>query len=273
MSVRNILVAFNGSADAEAALRYGASIARANGGHVTALLAHSGHEPIHSGAPWVPARARDIIAAANAEILTDIRAKFDALSGDLDLGERLHYLDATGRVDAVISETARCFDVLIVGRPYEAGTDEHVVLHPDRIALLSGRPVIVVPAGYDREAHHDRAAVAWDGSRAAARALFDALQLLAADGEVAVLTVDGTPLPRPLSELTALLDRHGITAHVQYVSQQKTAAATLLAHVESTDPSLLVMGAYEHSKFREDFLGGVTADVLRSIRIPVLISH
>jgi nucleotide-binding universal stress UspA family protein len=36
---------------------------------------------------------------------------------------------------------------------------------------------------------------------------------------------------------------------------------------------LLVMGAYEHSKFREDFLGGVTATVLREIEIPVLLSH
>jgi nucleotide-binding universal stress UspA family protein len=34
-----------------------------------------------------------------------------------------------------------------------------------------------------------------------------------------------------------------------------------------------VLGAYEHSKFREDFLGGVTAEVLEKIKIPVLLSH
>lgn len=273
MSIRNILVAFNGSASAETALHYAASIARTDGAHVTALVAHSGHETVNSQAPWVPARAREIIAAANAEIIDEIRAKFDTLAADLGLGARLHYIDSTGRVDAVVSEAARGFDLLIVGRPSAGDADEHVMLHPDRIALMSGRPVMVIPAGYDREARHQRAAVAWDGSRAAARALFDSLQLLASDGEVTVLTIEGTDMPRPVGEVIAHLDRHGVAARHVDLPLSGGVARTILAYSQTSDPSVLVMGAYEHSKFREDFLGGVTARVLKDIRIPVLLSH
>ncbi len=273
MSTRNILVAFNGSDSAETALRYAASIARTSGAHVTALVAHSGHETVSSHAPWVPAKAREIIAAANAKIIDDIRAKFDALSGDLGLGDRVHYVDTAGRVDAVISETARGFDLLIVGRPSDGDADEHVVLHPDRIALMSGRPVMVIPAGHDREARHARAAVAWDGSRAAGRALFDSLQLLEDHGEVTILTIEGTDMPRPVGEVVDHLDRHDIAARHEELKLSHGVARTILAYARDADPSLLVMGAYEHSKFREDFLGGVTERVLKDIRIPVLLSH
>jgi nucleotide-binding universal stress UspA family protein len=33
------------------------------------------------------------------------------------------------------------------------------------------------------------------------------------------------------------------------------------------------MGAYEHSKFSEDLLGGVTQDILERARLPILMSH
>ena len=151
--------------------------------------------------------------------------------------------------------------------------DEHVVLHPDRIALMSGRPVMVIPAGYVREARHERAAVAWDGSRAAGRALFDSLQLLEEDGEVTVLTIEGTDMPRPVGELIDHLGRHDIASRHEALPLSHGIARTILSYAQQADPCLLVMGAYEHSKFREDFFGGVTARVLKDIRIPVLLSH
>ena len=36
---------------------------------------------------------------------------------------------------------------------------------------------------------------------------------------------------------------------------------------------ILVMGAYEHSKFSEDLLGGVTRDILENADLPLLMSH
>ncbi len=50
-------------------------------------------------------------------------------------------------------------------------------------------------------------------------------------------------------------------------------AETLLAWCNRQNPSFLALGACEHSKFREDFFGGVTSEILTNTKIPVLLSH
>lgn len=271
MPVMNLLVAFNGSDASVAALRYAASLAKQRGAHVTAILAHTAHEVIDRRSRWIPEEARALLEAANSEIVAEVTRQFEELRPALDLGDALDFRDETGRVDTLLSEGARYYDMLIVGARAESD-DAHVTHHPDRIALQSGRPVIVVPAGYDAGAQHSHAALAWDGGRAAARALSDSLRLLEAEGRVSVLTV-GKRTSWPIADLMTHLDRHGVEAVHENFPTTHPVAQTLLSYCERHDPSLLVLGAYEHSKFREDFLGGVTAEVLEKIKIPVLLSH
>jgi nucleotide-binding universal stress UspA family protein len=272
MTVKNILVAFNGSDGAVAALKYAASLAGSQG-YVTAILAHATHEVVDRSAAWVPAKAREIIAQASEDILTAVQKRFEAVSADLDLGNRLVFQQVSGRVDAVLSECARSYDMLIAGLDQADDVDEHVSIHPDRIALMSGRPILLVPAGYDAKANHAHAALAWDGSRSAARALSDGLGLLEDQGQVTVLSVGDQNAPRPVEEVMEHLARHGIKGEHKQIKAEPGVARALLAWCRETDPCLLVMGAYEHSKFREDFLGGVTARVLKDTPIPVLLSH
>lgn len=132
--------------------------------------------------------------------------------------------------------------------------------------------MVVVPAGYAAGARHSHAALAWDGGRAAARALSDSLRLLEGKSRVSVITV-GQHGGWPIADLLKHLDRHDIEALHEDFPERHPVAATLLAYCRRQDPTLLVLGAYEHSKFREDFLGGVTAEVLAKTRIPVLLSH
>lgn len=271
MPVKNLLVAFNGSDASVAALRYAASMARNRDAHVTALLAHSTHEVIDSSARWIPSEARALLAQANMDILTGIQDRFEGLREGLNLGDHLSFRTKAGRVDVTLSEAARFYDMIIVGQHMDQ-VDEHVTLHPDRIALLSGRPVVVVPEGYDAEAKHDHAAIAWDGSRAAARALSDGLTLLEGQSTVSVITV-GKQGEWPVDDLLKHIQRHGVHPRHEDFPDTHPVADTILSYCKRNDPSLLVMGAYEHSKFREDFLGGLTAKVMRDISIPVLLSH
>lgn len=271
MPVMNLLVAFNGSDGSVAALRYAASLAKRFDAHVTAMLAHSSHEVIDSRSRWIPKEARALLDAANTSILAEIEDRFETERTALGLAGALQLKEVSGRVDSVLSEAARHYDMLIVGARAESD-DEHVTLHPDRIALLSGRPVIVVPAGYDAGASHNHAALAWDGGRAAARALSDSLRLLQGDGRVSVLTV-GPRTPWPIDDLMLHLSRHGVEAIHENWPTTHPVADTLLGWCERNSPSLLVLGAYEHSKFREDFLGGITARILSRTKIPVLLSH
>lgn len=271
MPIMNLLVAFNGSDASVAALRYAASLARARGAHVTAILAHSTHDVINRSSRWIPKEARALLDEANGGIVTAIENAFESLRAELDLGDALSFREVAGRVDTVLSDAARSFDAIIVGRHMDQD-DGHVSLHPDRIALLSGRPVIVVPEGYTADMRHSHAALAWDGGRAAARALSDALQFLEGQGKVSVLTV-GRRSDWPITDLMTHLSRHDVESVHEDFPETHPVAETVLSYCARHDLSLLVMGAYEHSKFREDFLGGVTAKVLQEIKIPVLLSH
>lgn len=269
MPIMNLLVAFNGSDASEAALRYAASLARERGAHVTAMLAHSTHETFDTRSRWIPHEARKLLAEAKTSILTAIEDRLNTLRPQLELGDALSFEVRPGRVDKTLSEAARTYDMILVGREMD-DDDEHVRLHPDKIALLSGRPVVVVPEGYDAQARHSHAALAWDGSRAAARALSDSLRLLEAQGKVSVLTVGEVP---ELEALMVHLSRHDVDALHHGWPDGHAVASSILSYCDRHDPSLLVMGAYEHSKFREDLLGGLTVSILRDIRIPVLLSH
>ncbi|TNF19298.1 MAG: universal stress protein [Rhodobacteraceae bacterium] len=271
MPMMNLLVAFNGSEASVAALRHAAALARDRKAHVTAVLAHSSHDVIDRSSRWIPEEARALLARANSGIIEEIKARFESLRDELQLGEALSFRERAGRVDVTLSEAARYFDAIIVGRPMD-DDDGHVSVHPDRIALMSGRPVIVVPEGHEAGARHSHAALAWDGGRAAARALSDSLGLLEAQGKVSVLTVGRRP-DWPIADLMTHLARHDVAAVHEEFPETHPVAETILGYCRRNDPSLLVMGAYEHSKFREDLLGGVTARVLRDIRIPVLLSH
>ncbi|TQS70701.1 universal stress protein [Rhodobacteraceae bacterium] len=271
MPMMNLLVAFNGSEGSVSALRYAASLSQRFGAHVTAILAHTGHEVIDKRSRWIPKEARALLDAANTGILREIEARFEVERKSLGLANALQLKEVTGRVDTVLSEAARHYDMLIVGARSETD-DEHVTLNPDRIALLSGRPVIVVPAGYDAGATHSHAALAWDGGRAAARALSDSLRLLEDAGRVSVLSV-GPRTPWPIEDLMLHLSRHGVEATHHEWPKSHPVAETLLTWCDRHAPSLLVIGAYEHSKFREDFLGGMTSDILSRTTIPVLLSH
>lgn len=273
MSVRNILVAFNGGDASVAALNYAAALANKHGGHVTAVLAYAAREDYASESRWISKQTVRILADANEEILRSIEAGFKEIKDGLGLGERVHFRRLTGRVDAVLAKFARSFDLVVVGRHGKRGVDGHVSVHPDRVAMIAGRPVLIIPPGFDAAAPHDHAVIAWDGGRAAARAMSDAMAFLEEDGRVSVVTVGDAVEPDAFADLAAHLSRHGIRSTIETLEHSGSIGETIVSYCTAHDAGLLVMGAYEHSKFRSDLLGGVTLQVTSLSPLPILLSH
>jgi nucleotide-binding universal stress UspA family protein len=50
-------------------------------------------------------------------------------------------------------------------------------------------------------------------------------------------------------------------------------ADLLLSHASDSSADFIVMGGYGHSRLREFVLGGVTRSMLRTMTVPVLMSH
>jgi nucleotide-binding universal stress UspA family protein len=119
-------------------------------------------------------------------------------------------------------------------------------------------------------------AIAWDGSRAAARAVADASALIGRAARISVLSVtDDKPMweagARRLAD--SLRDR-GLDAEAIVCKRGgRPIGETLQDRAVELGAGLLVMGGYGHSRLREFVLGGATQGVLDAPRIPILMSH
>lgn len=151
------------------------------------------------------------------------------------------------------------------------------------LAVEAARPILLVPYRGYPAGQAKRIVVAWDGSREASRAVFDALPLLQSALKVTFVSIqswqerEGTlALVRRQgsNDICDALSRHGVdcTLHLETPCEDGV-GPTLLAMAERHSAELLVMGGYGHSRLRELIFGGVTRHVLQHMPLPVLLSH
>lgn len=180
--------------------------------------------------------------------------------------------DTPALLAATASLHARYFDLSLLGWEKDNTTSRATI---ESVVFGSGRPAIVLPENV-RPGALDHVAIAWDGSRVAARALADAHAFLEKANRVSVLTVvDEKPLARDVGEqLAELLQDRGIEASaVPLRLQGRSIAEALQASAIERGAGLLVMGGYGHSRIRDFVLGGATEGILQQLGLPVLISH
>lgn len=150
------------------------------------------------------------------------------------------------------------------------------------VSLLfgTGRPLLVCPESPARQpaAAFHTVAIAWDGSRSAARAVADAMPFLRRAAAVRVFTAtDDKPAAAEAraADLATHLAAQGVAANVDAI--RKTDAHTIGSFMESYVAAhgidLLVMGAYGHSRLREFILGGATRSILANPPGWTLLSH
>ena len=73
-------------------------------------------------------------------------------------------------------------------------------------------------------------------------------------------------------ELRAHLAIHGVSADLKMFKPiDNIVGAGLLAAAKAFDCDLLVMGAYAHSRLRQQILGGVTRHILEHATLPVMM--
>ena len=175
---------------------------------------------------------------------------------------------------------ARYVDLTILGQLDPDGGDTELIRpRPELVALASGRPILAVPYAGQFETVGRRVLIGWNATREATRAVNDAMPLLAAADVVTVLTIDAREGPDahgelPGADISLHLARHGVKATIERtVSAGVPAGEVLLSRAADLGADLLVIGAYGHSRMRELLLGGATRSILRSMTLPVLMSH
>jgi nucleotide-binding universal stress UspA family protein len=178
---------------------------------------------------------------------------------------------------AMLSILARRFDlsVFMQSEPGRVDNDDMI----ETALFQSGRPLIVVPYIQRDGLNLERVVCCWDGSRAAARAFNDALPLLAKATSVHLLIVLNEKTNTENKEVRGVeiathLARHDVKVQIETVpGPDIDVTDSILSYVADNSGTLVVMGGYGHAKLREVILGGVTREMLKSMTVPVFMSH
>jgi nucleotide-binding universal stress UspA family protein len=142
----------------------------------------------------------------------------------------------------------------------------------------AGRPVLVVPHAGPVVTTFKTVLLAWNGTREAARAAFDALPFITAAEKTEVFVVNPPNAQEEVegagSEIAAALARHGAEVSVAVREAESDSIEEVIqARLIDTGADLLVLGAYSHSWLRRLLFGGVTQSVLRSGTVAAFLSR
>lgn len=281
MPLRDILVHLDATGPGHARLALAADLARRHEAHLTGLFVVDIPLPViaagdGSSGPALAElmdRMREdaLAAAATVEAAFRDRLRRDGLAGEWRVAE--------GAAPALVTLHARYADLAVVGQEDPESDQPSAGAIVESVLFASGRPVLVVPYAGRFETLGRRVLIGWNASGEAARAVNDALPLIAAAETATVLAVDPRPGPdghgeEPGADIARHLARHGVTVRVEHTSSGELAAGDVLLNRAAELPAdLLVIGAYGHSRLRELVLGGVTRTLLHQMTLPVLMAH
>lgn len=181
--------------------------------------------------------------------------------------------DEIGREDEVVAVRGRVFDLIVVGRPLrDQPLPSPVTL--EAAMLDSGRPIIVAPP-HTPTACGASVAIAWEGTREAARAIADAVPLLQKAESVTIMAgralADENPKPEDYLEK---LGWHGVNARIhRFEGGVADLGVAYLREAAKLGADLLVKGAYSQSRIRQLIFGGRTSHILGHAEIPVFFAH
>ncbi len=277
--IHDILFAVAGGKADEGALTHAIALAADTGSHLAVLqvvdlpVPYIG--PMGASPDYLLAELYGELRRAAADEATRLRARLgrEDISWELRTSETM-----LGDAPGALSFQGRHADMAIVPAP-EPGEGGKALVFFHALLFESGRPVMVMPGALGEAFPPRHAVVAWRPTREAARALHDALPLLARCRTVDVVCVDPRSRPdgdegEPGAGIAAHLARHGLRVNlVELPGNGAKVADVVLRHCRESCAGLLVAGGYGHARAREWVMGGTTRRLLETAPLPVFFSH
>ncbi|TRD10577.1 universal stress protein [Erythrobacter insulae] len=272
--MKSILVHAADDSAMEARMQVALDIARATNAHITFLQAVS-YEVFAPGDFYGSAMAAALPQIKEAAESFRAKTEADLANEDANWSWKFIY----GMAERRLLEQSALHDLIIVG-PYDVGEDGKRAASNmvGELALKAPAPVLVVPASTKRFDISAPILVAWNGSSEACVALRASVPLLALSGSVHLAYVsefnDKERVDFRLDEGAKYLSRHGIEAEIVEIPRGNgTVSEALFEAAEMRGCSMMVMGAYGHSKLAEMLLGGVTRRSLTDPHLPIFLAH
>lgn len=180
--------------------------------------------------------------------------------------------ETSAEIDRLI-EMARHHDVILCGHPSSGHAwPRHLV---ERLLTETGRPLLLLPKAA-RLRDLDNVTLCWKEDAASARALTASLPILRQAKSVGIVTVRESAEQSAKSgqDLASQLGWHGIDARAELIWDGGSSAINhIRAAAAAQRASLIVMGAFSHSRTRERLFGGCTQAMLDGAERAVFLLH
>lgn len=276
---KNLLVHIPTERSARPAVDGSISLAMSCGAHLDAIA--TGFESVNS-VPFVAEGGAAVASIVELEYERAMEraqaalAVFEVEAKGAEISHNVRALAGTfGDVVATFAAAARLYDMTLVsqGEPDSGGFDNQL---PQELLLQTGGPLLMFPYTFRGAFKASRIGICWDGSRLAARALHDAMPLLAQADTLTAITLNISEVPAEASpiHLAKHMARSGLPVRtISLNAARREVQSSILSVAADESLDLLVMGGYGHARMQETVFGGVTREMFRSMTVPVLMSH
>lgn len=281
--IKIILVPLDGSDRSAEVLDTALVIAKRFDAHIKAVhVRERSIEPFNLPAAF-RAEYTKMSGRAIDEVVDNVRKQFNSFcnihkikvtkksSATNEISASLHVLE--GDAEAVLDREARLVDVIAMSRPtkHRVGGPGVGELH-ESLMLHSGRPVLIVPPAEDWTPRRaDRAAIGWNDSVEASRALCMTLPWLMQMKKVTVLV--SKKREESAADVVDYLKRHGCKADHHVITGGGNIGKKMLEACSEIDAEFLVVGGFSHARTRQRFFGGVTSHLLAHTNIITVMAH
>lgn len=274
---RDIAVHLDGSPEDETRLAHAEALAVSCTARITGIFTNLLPDPALF--------AGDFGITAIGQLVDTVREEGDAC--EKRLRQRLARLGPTheirrldafpGLLEQAVATEARWNDLFIATCPRGDGHSRWRSL-VESVMFDAGRGLCLLPPGAALRSPITTVLIGWTDTRQSARAVAEALPLIARATQVHIVTVREEAHGRMggaevLADISAHLARHGVEATATVLNTQTSPTDALLGEAKRISADLIVIGAYGHSRFREWVLGGVTADLLGGSPVPLFLAH
>lgn len=154
-----------------------------------------------------------------------------------------------------------------VGHEY---TSDHIGSIIERVVRASEKPVLVASREYAEPQH---VVFAYDASPAAERALERLANSPLFDGLPIIIVMAEANDKAQREKLTRAEAAFASDHPVSVVMERDRAEKVIPGVVAATQHSLLLMGAYGHSPIRRMIVGSTTTEMVRTVKVPVLLAR
>ena len=182
------------------------------------------------------------------------------------------WVEEPGRQVNIIKQHGRLADIICVAKP---DVSRNLGTNTLKAALFhTGRPVMMCPPANElSDGFGDTIAIAWNGSKEAARAVALTLSLTTSAKQLVILSGGTEVHGSTTDDLVEYFQMRGVAATVQRFKAGKDVGEDLLRNAKDVGADVLIMGAYGDSYEAETVFGGTTQSVVDASSMPIVLVH